>query len=808
MRSYSGTAPPLTGDAERASPRYSRAHIIGRLASLGLIAILILLPGLAFWAAVATYQAGVKAQQAIQIQNAFEAARFAVGEEESLERKYRLQPNKEVRAEHAAAGLSMVTSLQRAVRLGSDRSFLDDVLVLHTRYLAAVASMFEMIDAGDTRRADEIDVNEADPSFDSIETRVSVAADEREANALRQFAQLGSIQTKVLFATPIVFVLGLSLVAFFSGVLRSYRRGAAEAMRREATATGDRERRFRSLIQNTSDVIVICTAAGTVTYQSPAAEAGWGFATDELLDQAFLTLLHPDGRPALRELWELLQSDAEPFASKSRSIELQLRDGAREWRHVELMLANLLHEPAIAGVVVTIRDIQERKAFELQLTHQAFYDSLTGLPNRLLLRDRLSQALARAGRRGSQVALLFLDLDNFKLINDSLGHQIGDELLVEAAARLKSCVRTEDTVARLGSDEFVIVLEHPTSEADAVSVAEAIASRFGRVFALGGRELSVTVSTGIALGEPDANRADDLVHNADVAMYRAKSGGKARHIVFDPAMHVDSLDRLELESDLRRAIDHGELRVHYQPIVFMRSGVIGEFEALVRWQHPKRGLVSPGEFIPIAEESGLILPIGQWVLEQACQQMAAWHAEFPFDPPLRLSVNLSPRQFQQPALVDEVARAVREAGLPPDCLKLEITEGVIMRDVEATIDTLSRLKDSGIKLAIDDFGTGYSSLSYLKRLPLDVLKIDRSFVAGIGRDSDDTAIVRAIISLAKSLELEVTGEGIETPEHAALLTALGCDLGQGYYYGKPIDGADTTAMLHTIAHHKPQPRAA
>ena len=531
-------------------------------------------------------------------------------------------------------------------------------------------------------------------------------------------------------------------------------------------------------------------------------------ATNGLLDQAFLTLLHPDGRPALRELWELLLSDAEPFASKSRSIELQLRDGAREWRHVELMLANLLHEPAIAGVVVTIRDIQERKAFELQLTHQAFYDSLTGLPNRLLLRDRLSQALARAGRRGSQVALLFLDLDNFKLINDSLGHQIGDELLVEAAARLKSCVRTEDTVARLGSDEFVIVLEHPTSEADAVSVAEAIASRFGRVFALDGRELSVTVSTGIALGEADANRADDLVHNADVAMYRAKSGGKARHIVFDPAMHVDSLDRLELESDLRRAIDHGELRVHYQPIVFMRSGVIGEFEALVRWQHPKRGLVSPGEFIPIAEESGLILPIGQWVLEQACQQMAAWHAEFPFDPPLRLSVNLSPRQFQQPALVDEVARAVREAGLPPDCLKLEITEGVIMRDVEATIDTLTRLKDSGIKLAIDDFGTGYSSLSYLKRLPLDVLKIDRSFVAGIGRDSDDTAIVRAIISLAKSLELEVTGEGIETPEQAALLTALGCDLGQGYYYGKPIDGADTTAMLHTIAHHKPQPRAA
>jgi EAL domain-containing protein (putative c-di-GMP-specific phosphodiesterase class I) len=358
-------------------------------------------------------------------------------------------------------------------------------------------------------------------------------------------------------------------------------------------------------------------------------------------------------------------------------------------------------------------------------------------------------------------------------------------------------------VARLGGDEFVIVREHPTSEADAVSVAAAIASRFGRMFVLDGRELTVTASVGIALGEAEVNGADDLLQNADVAMYRAKSEGRGRYTVFDPAMHIDALSRLEMEGDLRRAVANGELHVHYQPIVSMKSGLISEFEALVRWRHPKRGMVSPGEFIPVAEETGLILTIGQWVLEQACRQMVAWHAEFPSDPPVRLSVNLSPRQFQQPILVDEVGRAIREAGLPPACLKLEITEGVIMRDVEATISTLNRLKAIGIKLAIDDFGTGYSSLAYLKRLPLDVLKIDQSFVAGVGEDSDDTAIVRAIVSLAKSLELEVTGEGIETPKQAALLAGLGCDLGQGYYYGRPCDAAATTATLRMSRHKLP-----
>jgi diguanylate cyclase (GGDEF)-like protein len=468
-----------------------------------------------------------------------------------------------------------------------------------------------------------------------------------------------------------------------------------------------------------------------------------------------------------------------------------------------MILTNLLDQSAIAGVVVTIRDIQERKAFERQLTQQAFYDSLTGLPNRALFNDRLDQALVRSGRRGSQLGLVFLDLDNFKLINDSLGHPVGDELLMEVATRLQSCIRNEDTVARLGGDEFVIVIEDLTSDAGAELVANAVLAQFGRTFRLDGRDVRVTVSMGIALGDASLGTADTLLRNADAAMYRAKSDGKARYVLFDASMHTDALARLELESDLGRAILDGELRVYYQPIVPMTPGSIDEVEALVRWQHPVRGLVMPVDFIPVAEETGLIVPLGQWVLEEACRQVAIWHGQFPSERPLMLSVNLSPRQFQLPSLVNDVARALRDTGLSPHCLKLEITEGILMQDIEATIVTLWQLKELGVKIAIDDFGTGYSSLSYLKRLPLDVLKIDRSFVSGLGQKPEDSAIVRAIISLAKSLDLSVTGEGIETPEQAELLSEWGCDNGQGYYYGRPLNKTGTAALLCESAHGRP-----
>ncbi|GAC1348508.1 MAG: hypothetical protein NVSMB18_36900 [Acetobacteraceae bacterium] len=316
---------------------------------------------------------------------------------------------------------------------------------------------------------------------------------------------------------------------------------------------------------------------------------------------------------------------------------------------------------------------------------------------------------------------------------------------------------------------------------------------------MNGREIVVTASIGIAVSDAGREHADSLLRDADVAMYQAKSGGRGRYVMFDPSMHVDSLARLELENELRNALDHQELRVHYQPIVMMESGDFSEVEALVRWQHPTRGLVSPGEFIPLAEDTGLIIPIGMWVLEEACRQVAAWHEKFPTKPPLTLSVNLSPRQFQQPSLVADVAAALGNSGLPASCLKLEITESVIMRDAETTIRTLWELKDLGLHLAVDDFGTGYSSLSYLKRLPLDVLKIDRSFVSGIGINQEDTAIIQAIMAMAKSLNLKVTGEGIETAEQATLLGEWGCDRGQGYLFSKPLDSQTAGALLEASA---------
>ena len=767
----------------------------GRLASLGLLAILIAVPGLTLWTTILTYRAGQAAQHATEVSNALNEARYDVCAEESLERKYRLEPGPAVRSQHRATADQMVAALQRAGDLGADTAMIKTVLSNHAQYLVSIDRMFAAIDADDIAEANRLDQEEVDPSFDGIEQQVLGAAHASRADAVRHLAILSRLQTGVLIATPIVFTIAAGFVVFFWGVLRTYRRGAREALLREADAAQQRERRFRALVQNASDVILICNAAGTITYQSPAAEAGWGFANDALLGQTLPGLVHPDAQPALAALWQQLQTATDTLADASRTIELLIGDNDGTWRFAQLVLTNLLQETSVAGVVATIRDVGERKAFEQQLTEKAFYDSLTGLPNRLLFRDRLEQALVRCGRRGTRAGLIFLDLDNFKLINDSLGHAVGDELLTEAAARLRCCLRAEDTVARLGGDEFVIVLQDLVTDADALLVVDAILHQFGRLFTLGGRELTVTLSMGVALTDKGLEQADNLLRNADVAMYRAKSNGKGCHVIFDPSMHIDALARLELENDLRRAIYGGELRLHYQPIVHMTSGRIGEVEALVRWQHPTRGLVAPADFIPIAEETGLIIPLGQWVLEEACRQVMSWHEEFADGPPMLLSVNLSPRQFQQPTLVDEVARALATSGLSPQYLKLEITEGVILHDTDATIRRLWQLRDLGIKLAVDDFGTGYSSLSYLKRLPLDVLKIDRSFISGLGQDSGDSAIVRAIISLAKSLDLAVTGEGVETEQQAALLGALGCDRGQGYFYGRPIDGLSTTSLL-------------
>ena len=791
----------------RAMSRLHWKSRAGRLASIGLLVVLVALPGFALWGATTTFWASLEVRRSTKLNDTYEQARYAIGAEESLERKYRLEPSPDVRARHSAAGADMVEALRRAAKMGDqqERQLINDVLARHERYLRAIGHMFAAVNAHDTEAASAIDSAEVDPSYDAIEALVVSASDQHRADAANHLDALTVIQTKVLIATPVVFAFGVALVIGFWKLLRTLQQRAEEGLAREAANAQTSERRFRGMVLNTPDLILVCAAPGLVTYQSPAAETTWGYPAAELLDRSVVALAHPDDQAALRDLWEQLQQVSPEGSGQdvTRTTELRLRDGAGTWRQAELIASNMLHDPAVQGVIVTIRDVTERKTFEQQLTKQAFYDSLTGLPNRVLFRDRLEQALVRAGRRKDAVGLLFLDLDKFKLINDSLGHHVGDKLLVEAAARLRACVRTQDTVARLSGDEFVVVLELLAGEEDALTVAKAIAHRFTCPFVLGGREIVVTTSIGVAVSDAGQEHTESLVRDADVAMYRAKSDGRGRYVLFDPSMHTDTLARLEVENDLRHALDRHELRVHYQPIITMDTGGFTEVEALVRWQHPTRGLVSPGEFIPVAEDTGLIIPLGMWVLEEACRQVVAWHEQFPAKPRLTLSVNLSPRQFQQPSLVADVAEALRSSGLPASCLKLEITESVIMRDAEATIRTLWELKDLGLQLAVDDFGTGYSSLSYLKRLPLDVLKIDRSFVSGIGRSQEDTAIIQAIMAMAKSLNLKVTGEGIETAEQASLLGEWGCDHGQGYLFSKPLDGQAAGALLETVARQVP-----
>ena len=454
-----------------------------------------------------------------------------------------------------------------------------------------------------------------------------------------------------------------------------------------------------------------------------------------------------------------------------------------------------------------LEDFTERKALEDQLAHQAFHDPLTGLPNRALFLDRLGHALRRAERQaeGGGVAVLYMDLDDFKRFNDSLGHQAGDRLLVGVAERVAACLRSGDTFARFGGDEFAMLLEDPEDVGHAADVAQRIKRGLSAPFEVDGHQAVVTASVGIVVaapGESGEGYAEELMRRADIAMYRGKSGGKDRHEVFSPGMN-HSLERLRLEEDLRRAIGQGELRVHYQPQVLLSTGETFGFEALARWEHPERGLLVPREFIPLAEETGMIVPLGRWVLAEACRRAIVFREEKPPgpppDPPLRMSVNLSARQFRHPELVEEVSAVLSETGLDPPDLALEITESVMMEKEHAALGILRALKDLGVTLVMDDFGTGYSSITNLKNFPVDVLKMDRSMVAGVDGDPENRAVVSATTGMAHALGLGVVAEGVETAEELDEVRSMGCDVGQGYYWQRPCPAEEMEGLLATAS---------
>lgn len=568
-------------------------------------------------------------------------------------------------------------------------------------------------------------------------------------------------------------------------------RDVSERHRAEA-ALRESEDLYRTLAEAARDMIFIVDAQGVVRYVNSFAARQFGKRPEELVGQRQSSLFPPDAAEVhVRNLHKVLKSGEPLYAEE----ETPFPEIGNVWLGTWLVPIRDQQGQATAVMGVS-RDITDRKRAEEQLLHDAFHDALTDLPNRALFLDRLERAAQRAKRHGKlSYAVLFLDVDGFKVVNDSLGHSAGDQLLVAIAERLLGCLRDADTVARLGGDEFAVLLEDIDEAADATRVSERIHAALARSFVLEGQEVFVSASIGIAMASPDTATSEELLRDADIAMYRAKALGKARYQVFDPAMHARAMTRLHLETDLRRAVVRDELLLHYQPIVDLKTGRVASFEALVRWQHPTRGLIPPLDFIPVAEEIGLIIPIGEWVLREACRQVSEWHERFPQQRRLAISVNLSGKQFDQHDFSERVRQILEEARLKPNRLSLELTESVIMENADASTILLRQLTELQVHLAIDDFGTGYSSLSYLHRFPIDTLKIDRSFIARMGLEENRPELVHTILALADSLHIKVVAEGAETAQQVEQLRSMGCDYAQGYYFSPPMDGNAATRLL-------------
>jgi diguanylate cyclase (GGDEF)-like protein/PAS domain S-box-containing protein len=579
---------------------------------------------------------------------------------------------------------------------------------------------------------------------------------------------LGGLVVGAVFLTVLVVARQITAVRETSRLLKEQATRASEA-------------RFRSLVQHASDVITILDEDSTIRYASPSVTRVFGYDPEAMVGHRLADFVHEDDRTTA--LAFMTDAVARPGLSSAMTWRIRGADGT--WIRVENIGTNLIHDQNVGGLLLNTRDVSERFQLEEQLVHQAVHDPLTGLANRALFRNRVDHALARSRRKGGLVAVLFLDLDEFKAVNDSLGHAQGDRVLVSAAARLRSCLRASDTPARLGGDEFAVLLEEAADTVAVGAVAERITQAFQEPVRIGTMDLIVTASIGIAVATGSEESGDEILRNADVAMYMAKGRGRGRHEFFEPRMHTEVLERLEMQGDLRRAVEREEFLLHYQPILKMETGEIVGAEALVRWAHPTRGLVPPGAFIPLAEETGLIVPIGRWVLRKACQQARQWRERH--GNRLTITVNLSGRQLHDPDLMWHVISALAESELEPRTLVLELTESVLMQNTEVTLQVLRELKTLGIRLAIDDFGTGYSSLSYLQRFPFDILKIAKSFVDTMGDGKDDgSTLARAIIALGDTLELQTVAEGIETAQQAQSLRMLGCDLAQGFHFAKPL----------------------
>jgi PAS domain S-box-containing protein len=604
------------------------------------------------------------------------------------------------------------------------------------------------------------------------------------------------------------WVRGLAFLVLLFDIYTVYQHFQLQRMRRQLSA---RDRLFKLISENAADMIAVVDKNGHRLYNSPAYRTILGYSSDELIATSPLEQIHPDDRARV-----LGAAEKASLTGGGERLEYRMRHKDGSWRVLE-STASAIRGPRgeAEGLVVVNRDITERKRAEELLAHNAFHDGLTNLANRTLLLDRLGRALTISRRHADfKFAVLFIDIDGFKVFNDSLGHVSGDALLIQIAQRLTACLRRADTIsrarsgenqeatnsdntlARPGGDEFVVLAQELRDPSDAVRMADRIQQRLALPFDVDGHEIVVTASIGIAFGSGTSTDAQDVLRDAEIAMYRAKHTGKARCEVFDIAMHSGAVKRLQLETDLRKAVDLGEFRVHYQPIISLDSEQIVGFEALSRWLRPQ-GMVMPNDFIPVADETGIILSINRHLLLEACHQLRSWQSLFPSDPPLSLSVNISSKQFVQANLAAQIGQLLQQGGMDPRCIDLEITETIAMADAERSEGVLSELKALGVGLDIDDFGTGYSSLSRLQGFRVDTLKIDRVFVSRMDSDDKTYEIVRVIVMLAHHLGLKVVAEGVETQAQLDLLRRLGCERAQGYLFSRPVDHEAILKLLAT-----------
>ena len=693
---------------------------------------------------------------------------------------------------------SEILRITQALAEGRDRtSQMEALRASCDSYIGYVNRQVALVQAGHLEEASTLDRSAVDPTFQQIQQLVELIGEQQSQAAERTVAtsRIGLIAAAIL-----------SIVTILTYFRRfNIQRQRTELAFAERAVALKNENRFRILTENSANVILIASPLGQISYVSPSVVTTLGRQEHALVGSNILGWIHPDDVALVQAA-----IDAVVALKNLSTIEFRLCHVEGPWLDFECTIRNLVHDPEIQGLLFNSREVTEEKRAQAILDFNASHDALTTLPNRVVFMDRLQKTIDRKKRHPeAQGAVLFLDLDDLKTFNDTLGHDAGDKLIREFGQRLRACVRGEDTiarplglritepspdtVARIGGDEFIVLLEDVSDPSDAIRVAQRIQAAMNEPFMILGQELFKGVSIGIAFTSDDDD-ARSLVAKADVAMYRAKVNGKSRYEVYDAKMHAQIARRLDLEKALRHALDGNQFRLYYQPIVSLATGRIAGLEALVRWERPGIGLVPPNEFIPLAEEIGLIVQLGQWVLVEACRQVAQWD-RVGYEPGPFMSVNVSARQFAYPAFLDQVKEALRETGIDPHRLKVELTEGTAMDDPERAVEVMLELAELGITLSLDDFGTGYSSLSVLRRFPVKTIKIDRSFVMNIHSNSQVAAIVTTICGLARILCMEVVAEGLENSEQLEKLRSISCDYAQGYLFSQPVPAETISPML-------------